>query len=67
MKNTYKVAVLSKNINNGDRSTWLPLYYSFKENAVYTSDGKGRMFVTNLINPNTETDIEEAVERWKRL
>ena len=45
----------------------LPLYYSIKEDAVFTEPGKDRFFVTHLINPNEPEDIIEVVERWKNL
>ena len=41
-----------------------PLYYSIAENAVYTADGEGRHFVTDLIRENTEAEIKQAVRRW---
>lgn len=41
-----------------------PIFYSIKEDAVYTSDGGGRYYVTDLIRPNTEEEIIEAVKRW---
>ena len=67
MKNIEKVSEMSKNIVTRDRSTWLPLFYSFGENAVYTIPGNDRFHVTDLINPNTPEDIENAVERFKNL
>lgn len=67
MRNISNVVKKSKNIICKDRSTWIPLYYSFANDAVYTSEGDGRMLVTKLINPNEAADIIEAVERWKRM
>ena len=61
MKSLKKIAELSKSIKCKDRATWIQLYYSVEEDAVYTEDNPGRYFMTNLINPNTENDIVEAV------
>ena len=66
MKNIKAVVKKSQNIIQTDRSTWVRLYYSPTKDTVYTSEGEGRFHVTNLINPNTEEDIKEVVERWKR-
>lgn len=41
-----------------------PIYYSIKENAVYTEDGDGRYYVTDLIRKNTEAEIVRAIKRW---
>ncbi len=41
-----------------------PIYYSIAENAVYTEDGEGRYYVTDLIRKNTEAEIMVAVRRW---
>lgn len=67
MKNINNVVKKSQSIVCGNRSTWLPLYYSFEKDSVYTSAADGRFLVTTLINTNTSKDIIEAVERWKRL
>ena len=67
IKGINKVIQESKNIIQKDRSTWIELYYSFSENAVNTSGGKGFYKVTDLILPNNENDIIEVVERFKRL
>ena len=56
----------SQKITCKDRSTWIPIYYSIKEDQLFTADGPGRYFVCNLINPNTEKDIADAVDAWKR-
>lgn len=67
MRNTKRVSVLSQNIVSSNRATWIPLYYSIENNAVYTKDGAGRFKVTDLINPNTQEDIEKAVSRYMSL
>lgn len=64
MKNAAKVSEKSKNIVTRDRSTWLPLFYSFKDDAVYTIPGNDRFHVTDLINYNTVEDISSAVTRF---
>lgn len=67
MKNVSNVVKKSQSILCDDRPTWLPLYYSFKTDSVYTTSANDRFLITTLINPNTSKDIIEAVERWKRL
>ena len=65
MKGLKAIAKKSQNITS--RQTWMPLYYSISEQKAYTTDGNGRQFVTYLINPNTEKDIENAITRWLYL
>lgn len=67
MKNVSNIVKKSQSILCEDRSTWIPLYYSFEKDSVYTTAADGRTLVTTLINPNTSKSIIEAVERWKRL
>jgi hypothetical protein len=67
MKGLKTVVEKSQNIKQTDRSTWLKLYYDFKTKAVSTRHTTNNCFITQLINPNTEADIIEAIERWKRL
>ena len=64
MKNTQVVANKTQNTRSGDRATWIPLFYSFAKDAVYTVPGNDRFHVTMLINPNTAQDIENAVTRF---
>lgn len=67
MKNLKKVSKATQKATARDRWTWVPLYYSIKNDAVYTTEGDDRLKVTELINPNTEQEIRETVEAWKRL
>lgn len=67
MKNLKQVSKASQNINSRDRLTWLTLFYSYEKDSVYTTSGQGRYKVTDLINPNTEKDIQDIVAAWKRL
>lgn len=67
MKNLASVAKKTQNVICEYWSTWLPLYYSFERDAVYTSEGDGRYFVTKLPNPCSAADIKAVVERWKKL
>lgn len=60
MKNLKAVSRKSQETNR------LPLYYSFATDAVYTTPGDRRFFVTYLIRANTEAEIREAVSRWLR-
>ena len=67
MKGLSNVAKRSAKIRQEDWSTWLPIYFSFKTDTVYTTEGEDRFFVTKLIRPNTPEEIKAAVERFKRL
>lgn len=40
------------------------LYYSLKDNAVYTQDRIGRWYITEFLRKNTESEIISAVNRW---
>lgn len=40
------------------------IYYSIKEQAVYTEAGNGREKVTYLLRKNSVQEIEEAIKRW---
>ena len=64
MRNTQVVANKTKDTRSDDRTTWIPLFYSFAQDAVYTVPGNDRFQVTTLINPNTAQDIENAVNRF---
>ena len=57
----------SQAIKQADRATWIKIYYDFETKAVSTKQTDNNCFVTTLINPNTEENIIEAIERWKRL
>ena len=61
MEGLKAIARKTQNINFKDKSTWIPLYYSITEKKAYTTEGQGRYFMTNLINPQTEKDIEETI------
>ena len=61
MKGLKALAQATQNILWNDKSTWIPLYYSIREDKVYTKEGENRFFITNLINPQTEKDIEKTV------
>lgn len=67
MKGLKAVAKKSQNIKQTDRSTWIKIYYDFASQTVSTKQTDNNCYVTQLINPNTEADIIEAIERWKRL
>lgn len=64
MKNIKNVV---KQSQKADPQHWIPLYYDYSTKGVYTTSGPDRSLVTHLINPNTEADIIEVVERWFRL
>lgn len=67
MKNARRIAEMTHNIIQKDLSTWITLYYSIEKDAVYCTPGEGRYKVCRLLNVNTEKDIEEAVDFWKKL
>ena len=64
MKNSQTIANKTKNTRSYDKTTWIPLFYSFAQDAVYTVPSNDRFQVTTLINPNTKEDIEQAVKRF---
>jgi len=59
MKNLKEVAAESKH--------GCPLYYSVKENAVYTTGGSGRYYLTDLIRENTPKEIVAAVHKYMSM
>ena len=61
VKNAAKIAELSKLVTPFNK---MPLYYNMNTKTVYNKPGKDRSFITNLINPNTEEDIIDTVNRW---
>lgn len=67
MKNLKEIAKLTEGINQKDRNSWIKLFYSMKDDAVYSTEGEGRFLVTNLISANKPEDIRDVVERWKRM
>lgn len=67
MKGVSNIAKKSQNILCEDWSTWIPVYYSYKTNTVYTTEGPDRYFVTKIINPTTAEGIKKAVERWMMM
>ena len=42
----------------------LPLYYSVKEDAVFTEDGEDRFYLTDLIRFNDPEMIRETVRKF---
>lgn len=73
MNGSKRIASISKSIKSNNPMTWLPIYYSFKENAVITEtdyillkDQGGFYQVTTLINPNTEQQIIGTINNWKK-
>lgn len=60
MKNVNKVVEQSKRGHT-------PLYYSIREDAVYTEPGDGRYYLTDLIRENTAEEIKHTVMRFMSL
>ena len=67
MKGLKRAAKLSKCIKQDARFTWMTIYYRFDNDTVYTEPGADRSKVGQLIRENTEQEIKEYVERWKRV
>lgn len=61
MKGLKTVAKKTQNAIYNNRSTWVSLFYNISEDKVYTAAGDGRFYMTDLINPCTEKDVEKAV------
>lgn len=61
MKGLKAIAKKTQTATSTDRSTWVSLYYSIEKDTAYMSGGDGRFFMTHLINPCTEKDIEKTV------
>lgn len=59
MKNLQEVAEQSKR--------GCPLYYSVKDDAVYTTEGSGRYYLTDLIRENTEQEIVATVHKYMSM
>lgn len=54
-----------KNVRSVVRATKkgrTPLYYSPKENAVYTEAGRDRFYLTDLLKPHTAEQIKKTVD-----
>lgn len=64
MKGLKRLSEQTQTIICKDRSTWVKLYYSIKEDTVYSGPGDGRYFICNLINPNSEYDIKKTVNHF---
>ena len=67
MRNVKALAEKTQKIICRDRSTWVTLYYSVREDAVYSEQGEGRYKMCDLINPNTEQDIVETVHYFMNM
>lgn len=67
MKNLKRVSKASQEIIQGDRSTWLPLYYDIEKDTVYIKPGENRHRLTELIRPCSEEEISAAVNRIMAL
>ena len=61
------MAKKTQSINCKDKDTWVKLYYSVREDRVFSEEGECRYFMTNLINPQSEKDIEEAVHVFMNM
>lgn len=64
MKGLKAVSNKTKRINYSSR---VALYYSPSKDTVSTTAGEGKILLTYLIRENTPQEIEETVNRFKRL
>ncbi len=64
MKGLKAVSKKTKGINYSSR---VALYYSPSKDAVSTTAGEDKYYLTDLIRENTPQEIEETVNRFKRL
>lgn len=55
MKGLKKLAELSQ-------TERVQVFYDILKDTVYSTPGENRFYLTDLINPNTEKDIEETVK-----
>lgn len=67
MKNVAELAKKTESIKCKDMKTWIPLYYSIREDAVFSDPGEGRYKLCNLINQNTGQDIIETVNHLMNM
>ena len=44
-----------------------PIYYSYKDQAIYFEKGPGKFYVTDLIRENTPEEIEHTIRWWMSL
>ena len=56
-----------KQIAERSRQGVTPLYYSIREDAVYSEAGDGRFYLTDLIRYNSEDEIAETVRYFLSL
>ena len=61
MKGLNEVSKLSKEASHENR---VSVYYSIAYDTVYTEDGKGRWYITDLIRYNTPMMIKDAVKKY---
>lgn len=54
-------------IQSTKRGSWIPLYYDIAKDTVYDRPTPDSFFLTYLINPNTERDIEETVHKMMAI
>ena len=67
MKGLKSVVKQSKKVVQRNMETWLPIYYSIKEDTVRTTEKPGYFLVTKLIRENSEAEIKEAINRFLSL
>lgn len=65
MRNVKSVSKRTSGI--GATVSSMPLYYSVRDDAVYTEPSRGRFFITDLIRPNSEREIINAVKYFLSL
>lgn len=61
------IAAVSKATEKATFATSVPLYYSYREDAVYTTPGEGRYLMTYLIRRCSPIEIVMAVNHYKDM
>lgn len=74
MRGAETVAKASQDIIQSDQRTWIKIYYDYAADRVMTEDDYRSLHdkssayaVTELIRPNTEAEIADAVRKWNYL
>ena len=67
MKGLKSLSRKTQSVKSTKRGSWIPLYYDIAKDTVYDRPTEDNFFLTYLINPNTEKEIEETVHRMMAM
>lgn len=67
MKGLKALSRKTQSVKSTKRGSWIPLYYDIAKDTVYDRPTEDNFFLTYLINPNTEKEIEETVHRMMAM